>query len=129
MARVLGSSDSTAMPVLYAMGGLINPWISGGLHHLALAMLGGTTRPYSSTVRVVAYASATQIFAWVPGLGGLAALGLNVISMVMGLDETHKCGMGKAVAAVLLPWVLFGVCCCGCYLLMFVGLSAAGVSR
>ena len=38
-------------------------------------------------------------------VGAFATLILTIISMIVGLEETHKCGTGKAVIAVLAPLV------------------------
>lgn len=122
MMAAVGIGLAVAFPILYAIIGFVAPWISGGLHHLALLIVGGTTRPYSSTVRVVGYAGATHVFSFIPGVGGLMAIGLNIVSLIHGFDETHKCGTGKAVFAALFPWILFCVCYCGCnFLFAFAG--------
>ena len=125
MMAAVGVGIAVVFPILYTMVGFITPWISGGIHHLGLLMVGGATKPYASTVRVVGYATATHVFSFLPGVGGLMAIGLNIMSVVMGLDETHKCGTGKAVFATLFPWLFFCLCYCGCN----IALSALGAAR
>jgi hypothetical protein len=124
MVAAMGIGMAIAMPILYVILGFIGPWISGGLHHLGLVMVGGTSKPYSSTVRVVGYSTAAQIFSVVPGIGGLLSIGLMIVSLVIGLDETHKCGSGKAIFAAVLPFLLLCLCYCGCYVIG-IAMSAA----
>ena len=96
----------------------VGPWISGGLNHLCLTMLKGATKPYMSTVRVSAYAQGANLWMLVPGFGPFVAIIFHIIATIVGLDETHKCGTGKAIAAVFLPLVLFCGCCCLFYVFM-----------
>ncbi len=110
----VGVGVGIALPFLYALGGLISPWIAGGLHHIALAIVGGTSKSYSHTVRVSGYTLAGQLWAAIPMVGGLIAAVFMLISLVTGLDETHKSGMGKAVFAALAPFLLLCLCYCGC---------------
>jgi hypothetical protein len=122
----MGIAAAILMPIFYVIGGLVVPWIFGGLNHLALAMLGGTSRAYSSTVRITGYTTAAWVSLCVPGVGGLIAIVLIVMSMALGLDETHKSGMGKAIAAAIIPFILVCLCYCGCYALMlFMGVAAS----
>ncbi len=112
-------------PMLFAASSFINPWIQGGIAHLSLALLGGTKRPYQSTVRVAAYASGPLALLLIPCVGMAAAV-CQIISFVVGLDETHECGIGKATIAVL----LFPTLCCALYVVVVVGMSVLGaVSR
>jgi hypothetical protein len=122
----MGIGFAIAMPIVYITLGFIGPWISGGIHHVGLMITGGATRPYSSTVRVVGYSSAPEVFGVIPGVGGLLWFALKIVSLVIGLDETHKCGTGKAVFAALLPFILICVCYCGCYSVLGFVTAAAG---
>jgi hypothetical protein len=123
----MGIGFAVLMPVMYVFIGLIGPWINGGLYHLMLMMMGGTSRSYSSTVRVVGYSMAAKVCLFVPGIGGLISLVVFVMSASVGLDETHKSGLGKAIAAVLLPFLLFCLCYCGCS--FFAGFMSAASHR
>lgn len=122
----VGVGVGIVVPLLLILTGFLSPWIAGGLHHLGLAMVGGTSRPYSSTVRVVGYASAAQIFSFFPGAGGILSIGLMIVYMVIGFEQTHRCGTGKAVFGALWTWLLICVCYCGCYALLGFMTAAAG---
>lgn len=114
------------LPLFYMLMELIGPWIIGGLHHVALLMVGGATRPYSSTVRVVGYSAAAEALNCVPIAGGMLAFGLRLVSKTIGLEETHKCGSGKAIFAAVFPYLLGCLCYCACYILLgAVGFASA----
>jgi hypothetical protein len=110
-------------PILFVIQALIAPWISGGIHHLILMLLGGATKSYGHTVRVSGYGFAAMFWVLVPlpCLNGLAVFIFSVIANIVGLDETHKCGIGKAVGAVLIPPAL---CAC-CYVVFLIITSLA----
>ena len=108
-----------------AMGALVRPFLWGGLHHLLLMMLGGIgeRKSFMHTVRVAAYAEgASMPWIWIPIAGPFFALYYGVKNLVVGYDETHRCGVGKALLVLFAPFL----CCCGCQaLVMLVGASPA----
>lgn len=122
----VGMGAALIYPILFMIGGFIGPWVNGGILHAGLALLGGTTKSYQHTVRVVAYAHGAQAWMIIPGVGGLVGLVFQIIALITGLDATHKCGSGKAAGAVFLPLILFICCCCGFYFLVFSMAAAAG---
>lgn len=129
MLAVMGAMGVFAIvlyPVMFALSALISPWISGGFYHLMLMLFRGATKPYTSTVRVMGYSNAGTMWMVIPGIGSLVSLGFHLVLTVIGLDETHKCGVGKAVAAVLVPVVLLCGCCCFGYLAIFAAIGAKG---
>lgn len=104
-------------PLIFALASPILPWIFGGAYHLMLTMMKGATKPVASTVRVTGYSNAATICMVVPGIGALMSIGSYLVLTVLGLHETHKCGTGKAAAAMLVPWLLFGGVCAKLYAL------------
>jgi hypothetical protein len=58
---------------------------------------------------VVAYAAATSLFVGIPYLGFLAFL-YGVVLIILGISSVQETTIGRAAAAVLVPWVL--LCCC-----------------
>jgi hypothetical protein len=113
-------------PIQFMISGFIGPWISGGVHHLCLMLLKGTSKGYMNTVRVSAYTHGAMFWLFVPIVGPLIAAIFSIIAVIVGLDETHKCGTGKAAAAVFLPLVLFCGCCCLFYAMIgMAGFAAA----
>lgn len=129
MMGVMGAMGVFAIivyPIMFAMSALIGPWISGGVYHLMLMLFKGATKPYTNTVRVCGYSNASTIWMVIPGLGSLVSIGFHLVLTVIGLDETHKCGIGKAIAAVLVPVVLFCGCCCAVYGMLFAAIGSNG---
>jgi hypothetical protein len=118
----MGVFAAVLYPLMFAFSGFVNPWVQGGIIHLSLALLGGTRRPYQSTVRVAAYAHGPMALVLIPCVGFFAAPIAQIVSLVVGVDEAHQCGVGKALLAVL----LFPVLCCGVYFAFTVAMGALG---
>ena len=106
-----------------AMGGFINPWIIGGIHHLVLMLFGGTTRSFDHTVRAFGYAmGAATAWGLIPLFGAFPMMVYALKNVAQAYDETHQCGVGKAVLAMLLPLIV----CCACYAGLIALVVAAG---
>jgi hypothetical protein len=118
-AVVIGGSIMFMPVLLVAVA-----FVTSGLIHLALMLLGGANRPFESTFRVVCYAGgSTAVLQLLPVCGAIAAMVWNFVVMIIGISEVHKIGKGRAVAAVLLPSIV----CCGLLLaLAFMAIAAAG---
>jgi hypothetical protein len=100
-----------------AMGAAVRPFLWGGLHHLLLLLLGGVgeRKSFMHTVKVAAYAEgASMPWIWVPIAGPFIAVFFGIKDLVVGYDEVHKCGIGKALLVLFAPLL----CCCGCWLLV-----------
>ena len=97
-------------------------FVSAGLVHLALIIVGGAKRPFEATFRVACYAGgATAVLQLLPIFGTIVASVWNFACMVIGLSEVHNIGKGRAAVAVLLPYIV----CCGLLLVGVVALVAA----
>ncbi len=100
---------------------LIGVFIWSAILHLFLLLVGGATRGFASTVRVVCYAGTVQVFQIVPFCGGLIGLVWALFLYIIGLATAHRTTQGKAALAVLLPVVL----CCVCVAVIAVAFGAA----
>jgi len=99
------------MPLFLGLG----LFIGAGILHLCLMLLGGATRSFEATFRVVCFAvgSAYPLMI-VPFCGGaIAGIWCTVLECI-GLARAHNTSTGKAVLAVFLPLI---VCCGGGFLL------------
>lgn len=97
--------DLIFTPVKVAIG----LFILGGILHLCLMLFGGASRPFETTFRVTGYTvGASYLFCVVPVCGGLVALVYLIVLATIGLARTHQTTTGKALMAVLAPFIL---CC------------------
>ena len=94
-----------ASPVLVIVG----YFISAGILHLCLLIVGGARRDFEATFRVVCYAAGANMFGVIPFCGGLVAWLWNAALNIIGIREAHKISSGRAVLAYCLPAVV----CCG----------------
>jgi hypothetical protein len=103
------------LPVALAggtIGMLIGSFVSSGLYHLFLMMLGGANYPFETTYRVVAYVTgATALIQVIPLCGQYVVGIVALVYTIIGLGIAQRCGGGKAAAAVLLPIVVCAVAC------------------
>lgn len=117
-----GFFSSVILGPIFAIIGL---FIGGAILHLCLMLVQGLSESdagFEGTVRGVSYAYIAQLGQIVPVIGGLIALVWSIFLLVVGLSTLHRTTQGKALAAVLIPFVL----CCVCILLVvFAGVGAA----
>jgi DNA-directed RNA polymerase subunit RPC12/RpoP len=104
-----------AIVLVWSTVGLL---LSAAITHLCLTMVGGARMGYETTYRVTAFTAGSV--AWlsiVPCFGPLIVFVMSLVCLIQGLTHAHETTVGKAIAAVILPWVF------GCFL--FVGLIIA----
>ncbi len=93
-------------PALYVLAA----FLSSGITHLALKILGGARRPFETTFRVICYAQASAaVLNILPLCGGLIAIVWAAFAIIIGLKEAHRIEAWRASLAFLLP----GLLCCG----------------
>ena len=125
VAAMLGSTaviggSIMMMPVVLAAVA----FVTSGLIHLALMILGGANRPFESTFRVVCYAGgATAVLQLLPVCGSIAMTVWNLIVMVLGISVVQKIGTGRSFVAVVFPLLL---CCAAILAAVFALIAAAG---
>ena len=101
-------------------------FITAGLNHLALMLLGGARRDFEATFRVGAYSKAAGIVSLVPLCGPFVGIVWGAVASIIGLQVVHDTTLGKAIGAVLLP-VLVACCCCAGTLGVLAALIASAV--
>ena len=120
-ARALAFMESWAGLVAQVVfGGVsvtIGVFITSGILHLMLLLLGAGQKTFEATFRAVSFAQAPMVLFvvpvfLVPGCGALVAI-WSLVLYVIGLSEAHQMGRGRAAAAVLLPLVALCCCCAG----------------
>jgi hypothetical protein len=76
------------------------PFVSAALLHFFLNKLLQTKGTFEATFRVVCYASAVYLLAWIPILGFLLQF-YEIYLSILGLSVVHRTTMGKALLAVI----------------------------
>jgi hypothetical protein len=88
-------------------------YVAAAVVHVVLLLLKGAHRGFDATLTAVAHVSGLLLLLAVPGCGSLLAAVWALVSLVIGLGAIQRCGTGKSAAAVLAPFALVCVCCCG----------------
>ena len=110
-----GFSFLVSLGLTVAMSGSISPWIllvmfaawwmpcfSAAILNLLFTKLLRTGGTYEDTFRVVCYASAVNLFAWIPVLPLILLFQFYEIYLsALGLSFVHRTGLGQALLVVI----------------------------
>jgi phage FluMu protein Com len=122
-----------AMAVGFAIGIFvfvpISIFITAGIYHLCLMMVGGAKQQFETTFRVVAYVQGAitpigMLLGLIPYLGGLIQAIWVIVLVIIGLARAHEIPTGKSALAVLLPVGVCFVLMMGFVALMILGAVA-----
>ena len=90
---------------LGTIGAVLAVYLTAAIQHLFVLLFVRERRGFWATFLVVAYQSAVWLVSWVPVLGLLVNLyGIYVVTV--GLREMHGTTTGRALLAVIVPYVL-----------------------
>ena len=104
----------------------VRSFIASGIIHLALLLVGGATKPFETTFRVVCYASgATSVLQVVPICGPWFYLAASLVYSVIGLKEAHRTDLWRPILAVFLILIVSSAAAIG---ILFLGYSAIGAA-
>jgi hypothetical protein len=109
------------MPV-FAAGGL---FMQAGILHLCLMVMGGANKGFEATFRVCCYATAINLLAIIPCVGGYIAGPWIIVAQIIGVINAHETDTWRGVMAVLLPMI---VCCGGALLLVMLVVGVGGIA-
>lgn len=105
------------MPALLTFGA----FVSAGLYHFSLLMMGGVKKPFEASFRVICYAwGVASIFQLIPICGSYVHPIWGLVLIAIGLKEVHRSDYMRSVCAVILP----GLLCCG----LLIGLTAVAAA-
>lgn len=122
--RLFGSAAILGLLIVSPLIVIIILFLTAGLFHLCLMLVGGARQPFETTFRVVCFAAGSvNPLQVVPFCGGMVAGIWGLVLYCIGLARAHETDTGRAVLAVFLPLV---VCCGGVVLLAILvgGLGA-----
>jgi hypothetical protein len=105
--------------------GFIALFVSAGITHLFLMLFQGASRGFGATLTVYGYSYGLYLLLAIPGCGSFIAAVWQVVVVIIGLAHAQRCGVPKALGAVLLPVVVFA-CCCGAAAVGLIGAFAGG---
>lgn len=128
----VGVMASLAQLVIYPFILVFVLFLSAGLLHLCLLMVGGLERSeagFEGTFNVVSYGQVGSLGYVVPVIGPFIALAVFLVLGVIGFQEVHKSSTPQAVIAVLIPLALCCVCFGAIMALTMMGIAgmAAGI--
>jgi hypothetical protein len=87
----------------------IGIFIGAGITHLLLSLFGGANHSYETTFRTLAYTHGSALpILLLPFCGQYIAGIWATVVLIIGLSQMHETSIGKAAAAVLVPFV---ICC------------------
>ncbi len=93
------------MPLFAAIG----IFISAGIYHLMLMLLGGANRGFGTTLRAVCYGYTPNLLGIIPICGGFVGSIWGLVLVILGGMYGHRTDAWRAVLAYFLPIV---ACCC-----------------
>lgn len=97
------------LPILVLLGVFL--W--AGVTHVCLLILGSANGRFEDTIRAIAFVYGTMgLFNLIPQVGGLIGVVWATVVSIFAIREMHHTTGWKAALAILLPDVVFGVCCC-----------------
>jgi hypothetical protein len=108
------------VPLFVAIGA----FITAGILHVCLMIVGGANRPFETTFRVVCFSmgSADPLMI-IPFCGGLISGVWRIVVNCIGLARAQETDTGRAVFAVFLPLIV----CCGGTIAAAIMFGALGV--
>jgi len=124
-----GAMQMGLMLVFYPVLFLIGVFIGAGIYHLCLMVLKGLEGSpfgFEGTLKAVCYGSVGSLAQVVPILGGLVAMVVNIILVVVGFRTVHRTSTQTAVLAVLLPIIICCVCVAAVALMTGFGAAMMG---
>jgi len=124
MQMMLSGGAGFLWVILFPVIALILIGIWSLILHGSSMLVGATAKSdagFEGTVRVASFAAVGLLAYIVPLVGGLIAFVWTIFLLTLGVSTLHRTSQGKALLAVLLPFIL---CCVCCLAFMFFGIGA-----
>jgi len=111
---IMGFLNIIVIPII----GVIGLFIGSLILHIFFKMLGGTGT-YEGTLRILAYASATVVFIWIPYVAILSGLYMIYLGVIGG-TKVHNISTFNSFIAVVVPVVIGIVIIVGLILFLYI---------
>jgi hypothetical protein len=85
---------------------LLSIFLGSVVTHFCLIVVGGNKMGFQQTLRAVSYSYTGQLFGMIPVIGSTIGSIYTVILTIIGVKEGHGISTGRAIFAVLLPFIL-----------------------
>lgn len=105
---------------------LVGLFISAGIFHVMLMIVGGARGGFGVTMRSVCYGSTPQLLGVVPLCGSLVGWIWSLVLVILAAIRGHRTDAWRVILAYFLPLVL--CCCLGFYLASMFGLLGLAAS-
>ncbi len=87
---------------------LIGLFIVAAIVHIFVYLLGGR-KGYTQTVKAIGYGmTPSLLLGWIPFIGIIVSIWALIVEII-GVRELQEMSTGKAVLAVILPWIIIGI--------------------
>ena len=130
--RLAMNNQPWTIPFLFVLGVplsvVISVYVGGGIAHLFAKMFGGQGT-YAATCRNWGFCTGPGALGIVPGLGALVAAFWTIVLEVYAVKHAHRLSGGKAAAAVLVPFGILAVLCCGALVVLGAAIGSAMGTR
>jgi hypothetical protein len=93
---------TVALPFLV----IVSIFIGSAITHICLLIVGGNKTGFQTTFRVICYSYSGHLFAIIPLIGSTIGSFYTLILTIIGVREGHGISTGRAILAVLLPFIL-----------------------
>jgi hypothetical protein len=91
--------------VLFMIFSIIGAFVGGAILHIFVYIVGGR-KGIAQTIKAVMYGSTPGLLlGWIPIIGFIAAIWSLVVEII-GIRQLHELTTGKAVLAVLIPFII-----------------------
>jgi hypothetical protein len=111
------------LTLMAPVSALMQCYVAGGITHLCARLFGGRGS-YQASARALGFALGPYAFGIFPYLGGLAGMVTSIVLQVYGMKHAHSLTGGRAAAAVLVPFGVLVLLCCGGYIALIVAAAS-----
>ena len=105
---MLGLGSALWLFIILLVGGLIWIFISAGIIHIGVLVVGGKQGYYQTLKALIYGGTPGYVLGWIPFIMFLTAIWAFILE-ILGIRELQEISTGKAVLAILIPIIIFGV--------------------
>jgi len=105
MGAGAGAGGAIIFFVLFMIFAIIGAFVSGAILHIFVYIVGGR-KGITQTIKAVMYGSTPGLLlGWIPVVNIITAI-WSIVLNILGIRQLHELTTGKAVLAVLIPFII-----------------------